>query len=429
MRVLLILCILSFLTILSPAQDLGIFEEISAGSFSGIGARQMAMGGSGIANSIDGSAIWYNPAALAQIHRVEFQLGMTHQKFTNETSQRPGRYDPANFNSTLNFADIDATKSRFSTANLAIPIPTFRGSLVVAVGVNRIVNFDRKSIFNVRDIRISDNALVDDLATENEKGSIYLYSGAAAIDLTPKLSVGGALNVFSGKSDFIYSYRWIDETLDPSSGGFTNPVNEDYIGVGAKGGLLYRPDNRTTFGITLETPIYWEVEQTFWDDGNEIKARYDLIHPFKLGAGVSIRGKQFRITGEAQYVDWSQMEYSDNIDMEFGNDSLSVLYRDVINLRAGIEYEMPRSGLAFRAGIFSQPLPYDDKFIIDDRIGYTAGIGWLVDKALLLEAAYVNEGLKRTYTAVNGDYTVSDNAMAIAEDRNERLYLTLSYRY
>ena len=72
-----------FFTGLSSAQDLGRYEEVTAGNFFGIGARQMAMGGTGIASSWDGAAMWYNPAALARIHRVEFQLGLNHQKFSN----------------------------------------------------------------------------------------------------------------------------------------------------------------------------------------------------------------------------------------------------------------------------------------------------------------------------------------------------------
>ncbi|MCK5125024.1 MAG: hypothetical protein KAR42_02105 [candidate division Zixibacteria bacterium] len=432
MRVIALFLFLIVIPTISIAQDLGNLEETSVGNFFGISARQMAMGGTGIANSIDGAAIFYNPAALARIPRIEFQIGLTHQKFNNESSQLAGRYDPpAEFRSTLNSSSIDATKTRFNTLNLTVPIPTYRGSLVVGVGINRITSFDRVSFLHLIDRRISDNALIDDQVNEHETGRIFLYSGAVGIDLTPNLSIGGALNVFAGYDKLAYTYNWIDNTQHPdsSSGGFTNQFDDDYFGVGVKGGLLYRPNNRITFGLTIESPIYWEIQQGYIDGDYIDVVEYDLIHPFKLGTGLSYSHKQLTLTADAEYVDWSQLEYTDNNDMEQYNDSLSNLYRDVLNLRGGIEYQFPKTGVALRAGIFSKPLPYHSKFIIDDEMGYSFGFGWLLDKVLLIEAAYVNGGLKRTYTSVNAEFTVADNKMAVAEDRYKRFYLTLSYRY
>lgn len=430
MRLLIVISLLSCLTVArAAAQDLGIFEETSAGNFYGIGAKQMAMGGTGIANAIDGSALWYNPAALAKIPRIEFQIGLSHQNFDNKTSMRAGRYDPAFFASTLNSANTDASKTRFSTLNLTVPVPTFRGSLVIAFGLNRIAGFDRVGVFHVRDIRTADNALVDDMTTEKESGSLYMYSGAAAIDLSPRLSVGAAINVFSGKDKFVYSYQWIDQTISPSSGGFTNQFDDDYIGISGKGGLLYRPNGRTTIGVTVETPTYWEVEQRYIEGNYRDVIKYNLIHPFKFGLGMAMRFNHLRMACEASYADWSQMEYSDNPAMEQQVDSLGDLYRDVINLRLGVEYQFFKTGLALRGGLFSQPLPYDDKFIIDDNVGFTFGFGWLLDKTLLLEGAYVDGGFKRTYTAVNAEYTLASNKMAVAEDKYRRLFVTISYRY
>ncbi|MFH1700373.1 MAG: hypothetical protein ABIE07_07265 [Candidatus Zixiibacteriota bacterium] len=410
------------------AQDLGIFEEVTAGNFFGYGAKQMAMGGAGIANTIDGPALYYNPAALARIPRIEIQLGLTHQKFSNETSMKSGRYDPAAFRSTLNKASADMTKTRFGSVNLTIPVPTYRGSMVAAFGVNRVMSFDRTALFHVRDVRIADNALIEDKAEEYEDGGIYLYSAGIGIDLTPRLSAGASLNVYSGEDKFTYDYAWVDETLG-ESGGFVNRFEDSYIGMTLKGGLLVRPNKDFTFGLVVESPLEWQVEQTYiYEDGTRDVVEYDLSRPFIFGSGISYRMNRFRLTGEIEYIDWSQLSYNDNPGMEIESDSLNFYYRDVVNLRGGVEYQLPQRGLSFRAGLFSLPLAYENDFIKSDRKGFTLGFGWLLDRVLLLEAAYVRGNFERNYTAPNAEYTLMDNNNAIAKDNFQRLYFTLSYR-
>lgn len=400
------------------AQDLGSFEEVTAGNLFGLGARQMAMGGAGIASSMDGAAMFYNPAALARIYRIEFQLGLTHQKFSNESSQRAGRYD--GFTSLLNKADIDQTKTRFGSINLTVPVPTYRGSLVIAFGANRIMSFDRAALFHVMDRNGSDE-VVDDYAKEFETGNIYLYTAAAGIDVSPNVSLGLALNVYSGKDKFVYDYTYLDESNDYTEAGSWE-ITEDYIGASLKGGMLARPNANMAVGLTVETPMDWQIEQTFRDAVGADKAEYDLSRPFIFGAGVAFTPGRLTLTGDAEYADWSQMSYNDNPYMEIDNDSFSVIYRDVFNLRAGAEYQFPAQGLAVRAGIFRNPLPYDSKFIKDDQFGYSLGIGWLIDKVIMLEGAFVRGGYTRIYTGPNGFPTT-------AEDKYSRVYVTMSYRY
>jgi long-subunit fatty acid transport protein len=416
-RTLMLLLMIGWGTVVS-AQDLGYFEEVTAGNFFGLGARQMAMGGTGIASSMDGAALYYNPAALARIYRIEFQLGLTHQKFSNETSQNPGRYD--GFTSTINRGDIDQTKTRFGTMNLTVPVPTYRGSMVVAFGINRIMSFDRAALYHVRD-RNDGGQLVDDYAKEFETGSIYLYSAAAGVDVSPNVSLGLALNVYSGKDKFVYNYTYLDESNDYSDAG-TWEISEDYIGLSLKGGLLARPNTDWAIGLTVETPMDWQIDWTRMEGDYQDKVSYDLSRPFIFGAGVAFSPGRLTLTGDAEYADWSQMSYNDNPDMEISNDSLSLLYRDVFNLRAGAEYQFPAQGLALRAGIFRNPLPYDSRFIKDDQVGYTLGAGWLIDKVIMLEGAFVHGGFTRRYTAQN-------YLPALAKDSYSRVYFTMSYRY
>ncbi|MDD4051849.1 MAG: outer membrane protein transport protein [candidate division Zixibacteria bacterium] len=416
-RVLVVLLIVGMAAVAS-AQDLGIFEEVTAGNSFGLGARQMAMGGTGIASSMDGAALYYNPAALARIYRIEFQLGLTHQKFSNESSQNPGRYD--GFTSLVNKADIDQTKTRFGTINLAVPVPTYRGSLVIAFGANRIMSFDRAALNHLVDDSLGYE--LDDYAKEFETGSIYLYTAAAGVDVSPNVSLGLALNVYSGKDKFVYTEAFHDDVIPSNSYEYESETTEDYIAASIKGGLLARPNADWTIGLTVESPLDWQIEQNFSDYEGSSKVEYDLSRPFIFGAGLAFTPGRLTLTGDAEYADWSQTSYNDNPFMEIDNDTLSSLYRDVLNLRAGAEYQFPAQGLSLRAGIFSNPLAYDSRFIEDDQFGYSLGAGWLIDKVIMLEGAFVHGSFTRLYTGPN-DYSVT------AKDSYSRVYFTMSYRY
>jgi long-subunit fatty acid transport protein len=429
MRTALIVGILLTISASLSAQDLGSFTEVTTWSAIGAGARQMGVGGAGIAFSLDGAALVYNPAALAQMHRIEFQFGLSHQRFSNETSQRAGRY--LGYSSVLNSASIDLNKTRLSTINLSIPVPTYRGSMVVGLGVNRLASFDRAGLLHLIDR--NGDLLVEDYAKEFETGGIYLYSAGAGIDISPNLSLGLALNVYSGQDEYAYDYRYAYD-----EGGYyeesSRQITEDYIGASIKGGLLARPNSHLSIGLTMETPLDYQVKYTYIENGSidsggtvepyeyADQVEYDLTRPFIFGAGAAVRFGTLTITGDAEYVDWSQSSYGDNPWMEVDNDSLAELYREVINLRGGAEYQLPQIGLALRAGVFSNPLPYQSDFIDKDRIGFTAGMGWLFDQVLLLEAAYVDGGFSRFYTAPNGQ-------RALAKDDFRQVFLTMSYRY
>jgi hypothetical protein len=439
MKFLSILVCILIASVAVSAQDLGGLEEVTAGNFFGFGARQMSMGGAGIAASLDGAALYYNPAALARIHKIELQFGLTHQKFHNETTQPTNRYD--GLTSILNSAQINQTKTRFGSLNLTIPVPTYRGALSVAFGINRIMSFDRATLLHVSD-EGPGGGMIDDYAKEFETGGIYMYSGGAGFDISPNLSLGLALNIYSGKDDYRYEYLYTDDAIRMIGTSGTNHITEDYIGISAKGGLLARPNEHLSVGLTIETPMDFQVDYTYSDSPDYIDhIKYDLTRPFIFGGGVAARSGMFMATADAEYIDWSQMSYNDNPDQAAYNDVLAELYRDVLNLRGGVEFQIPSAGLALRAGAFLNPLPYRKegvvdtrtvKFINKDRKGFSAGFGWLIDDVLMLEAAYVRGSLTRQYPESyleNAEPVNPSSLMATAEDTFNRVYVTMSYRY
>ncbi|MCP4704665.1 MAG: hypothetical protein GY865_08640, partial [candidate division Zixibacteria bacterium] len=154
---LIIFCLVLFSKI-SNANYIEQIEESTAGNFFGYGARQMAMGGAGIM-AIDGAALFYNPANLARIPRIEFNFGLSNQKYTDNSSVRPNRrnvdYSGAVtqsnivssrfdlFQPVLSSSENSKTNTRINSAIITIPYPTYRGSMVLGVGMTKSVNFDK----------------------------------------------------------------------------------------------------------------------------------------------------------------------------------------------------------------------------------------------------------------------------------------------
>jgi hypothetical protein len=96
----------------------------------GVGARAMGMGQAHVAVCDDVSAVYYNPAALAHVRRIEVSAGFSHLSDEWQTD----------FYGTRTTSQLGSTK--LSSLALAYPFPAYRGSLVFGVAYNRTKNLD-----------------------------------------------------------------------------------------------------------------------------------------------------------------------------------------------------------------------------------------------------------------------------------------------
>ena len=410
---------------LSPAQEVSTIPEMTAGNFFGIGARAMGMGGAHIASVLDGSALYYNPAALAKIRRIEMQAGISHQSLDNQTDGISGFYSEG-------FGDISQNNTRLNCLNLSIPYPTYRGSLVFAFGLNRVKSFDQAFRHVIPDEADTDKTVY---AEESESGSLYALSAGAGIDISPKVSVGASLNYYFGKDDYYWDYR--EENIDTYI-HFRDNIEDSYQGISAKMGFLVTPGNRVKFGLTVESPVYYNIDEEFVqrtqsrgtnDDIQAGRYEYDLRTPFKLGAGIAVNLNYLQLSADINYADWSQMEYQDDPLLESENLYIDNFYRDALGFSIGAEYLIPRVGLKLRAGFMSDPLPWDygidistnrlaGRKVIDDRRFFTFGAGYLIDRIMTLDIA-----------VVFGGYKFEDVSTNIVEDYDlTRMYITTGFR-
>lgn len=405
-------------------------QEILWSDFFGSDARAIAMGNTGLALGHDGSALIYNPANLASIKRIELRAGLSHLRLTNNT--RLLALDGKEY-----FEDRDISKTRLNALSLAVPVPTYRGSMVFAFGVHRVNSYDRTFGVQVDTIGGTDTGY---LGREIETGGLWKWSAGGAVDVSPRLSVGASLHLLTGKDEYDA------ETRDATDVGIVTRVNQsidiDYVGVSAIGGISFNVSPQISAGLTIESPTLLDAEELgllaveidtlssnfIWYDETKNYLAYNVTKPFVFGFGMAGSFGQANLAGDFRYTDWTQMDVdydnpthdadvdtAENAALRFIQDELT----EVLSVQLGAEYLFPNQGLTLRAGYFRDPLPVDERYIEKQRQYLTVGVGFLIDRIMTLDLAYVHGG----YELRNDDPGTYN-----AEYKTRRLFATFGYR-
>ncbi len=387
---------LSLAAVSHAQEEEGSFiSESSAGSFFGVGGRAVGMSEAVIVSIKDGTAIVYNPAALTKIKRPEFYGAMSHEKFTNETTTI-SEFD----------ADADLSRTRLSSLNLSVPVPTYRGALVLAFGVNRTRSFDRTFTYDYPVSGQSQNAV------EEESGGIREWSAAGAIELSPRIAAGVTLTYYNGGEDYSWNLAFEDGADDVQ---YIDNIEDNYSAVGLRVGATFDLNDNIGTALTIEAPTKFKVEQNYIQrtvingetDSEVGYYEYYLTHPFVFNAGLAFRTRTFLVEANIGYADWTQLEYDGDFDLEQLNRDLKNSYDEAINFRFGAEYILPQYGLILRGGYKHEPLPFSGFFpanrIEKDRNSFSIGASYLVDRVAMLDIAFA----RASYELENGDLSLA----------------------
>jgi len=371
--------------------DYQIWEEASSGNFFGVGARAMGMGGAQIATADDASALVYNPALLAKIKRIEFSGAMTHQRLKNETGFT-GNFQPLSY--YFQKESITQSNTRFSSANIVLPVPTYRGGLVFALGFNRMKSFDRA--YHSVTVDSSDEAIILD-ASVLETGGINMWSFGGALDLSPNVSIGGVINYWQGDDDFLQEYHIPPSSKIEYEVREKNRYLDSYSGWNGKLGFSVQPNKYLSLGAVVDFPTKFSIDQDYsfnydslnatadteWVSEHEDYGHYDLTHPYSFGAGTALSFKYFTLAGDVYYTDWAQME-GKGVD----NKLIKENYQEVVRWHIGAEVVMPEFSTKFRVGYYVDPIPFKTVYLDTDRRYFTLGAGFLIDQVMTLDIAW-----------------------------------------
>jgi hypothetical protein len=349
----------------------------------GTSARALGLGGAYLALSDDAAALRYNPAGLARVSRIEFSGGVIDRKVEWTTTDR-GRESQA-----------DVTRTRVSNVGFVYPFPTYRGSMVIALGYDVPYMADRQYV------RSGSRSGIDLDEAIYEEGSIGEWSFGYAVDVTPTLALGFRTTWLDGSyfQDWTFSNEHYDEhnTTDTDISGYTFS-----LGAQARLGTWGR------LGLVMDLPRWVNMEtELIYTDGAGDFVDEDLTMPFSVGVGLSGAMQRLLVTGDLRYTDWTQIDYEGPmryLDQASGQRKLA--YRSTLDLHLGAEYLVDISGtggLRLRLGAAREPDPYTAVFTDitgegepvyyeadhdPERLYVTGGIGILLEESLVIDAAF-----------------------------------------
>ncbi len=378
----------------------------------GVGARAMGMGGAAIAVSEDFSALYCNPAGLAQVRRIEITGGLSHQRYTCRTTYYGNDTKDRENNTNLN------------SMGMVFPVPTYRGSLVFALGMARAENF--AALFVQQGYSLQNDWWED--GREIQSGGLFAWSLGGAVDVSPTLSLGAVLNLWDG--DYNYDWNasftdtrdvWNEYPNDYNTTDIHDTESADFDGWSLKMGGLLRLSRFLKVGMTIDCPVNYDISgdvvmrtQDVFDNGDveqygeSLYFQNEISTPWEFGFGMAWSVPTFLLAADLRYADWSQIK--------FNNESLEG-YEETLSLSVGGEYVLPRVGAKIRAGYSSEPLANTLSTIIEERRYYTLGAGFLVGQVMTLDLAWVH-----------GTWKTSQSFLT-EKDEVDRVFLSMAYRF
>ncbi|MBN1885920.1 MAG: hypothetical protein JW876_10415 [Candidatus Krumholzibacteriota bacterium] len=372
------------------------------------GARPFALGGAYTAVSDDVFGLVYNPAGLVQVDRNAFSIGIHHVSV-----------DIDNAYGGLRSAQGGSYTSLGHLAGV-FPYEEMDNNIVLGVGVFRAGTGDLEWI---KSGLWSGGAM--SMNRYMQSGTIYQYRFGIGVDLSPAVALGAALVVWEQSLDIVDEIRYEDTD---SIALYTDDVEVDLDGVSLEFGVMFFPHEALQAGVTVSSPAWLSYDGDGVVDysgtyksgpyvGWESDPAWGIIEedytlPMRFRGGLALVTDLVLVTADVEYVDWTQTKYEgQRLDDEFapGRDVLD----DVWNLCFGAEIRLPWPAMSFRGGYSYAPLvtrSIDEiSLIVDDapesivadyEIGtdrhlFTFGIGAVVDRVFLIDAAVAFGGFDR----------------------------------
>jgi len=405
-------------------------EAFFLGHISGVGGRALSMGSAYLAISDDYSATMWNPAGLTQLRRMELFTSISHMQYLNDATL-----------GEINNTD-KTTKTKLNSVGFAFPVPTYRGSLVFAVGYNKVRNFDSGFSLGL----FNEYLAVKQAFTEIEEGGLSNWVFAGAMEVTENLSIGASMNLWRGNDDYYLNFyeEDINDNYYYDYYEYDQQVLTKYNAVNFKLGALYKFTRFFSFAATVVTPISMEakedwaevIEQIEDADSPEDDYYYDasdswdygIKFPFVFSAGAAVTLlPNIVVSGDVEYTDWAQTRYTSEppVGDKFDeNLDFKQNFAATTTFRLGAEFTVPFINTQLRAGAIRIPSPFKDATSKQDRNYYTLGCGILLDKQVKIDVAYVHGWWEK------GESYLTDELDPVSEKITfDKFFTTLSVRF
>jgi len=448
------------------------------------GARLIGLGGAGIAGLADWSALFSNPAGLGWLRKSQavgtlntFSTtddGLFLGQFQDQTSNRTRLSNLAyvhktptargsmvfgiGFNQTGTFGRelfFSGQNEQNSITDYFMPLPdefdiSFSDDGEVTVDFFRPISFIAYETYGIDfDQGLYDDGVdvpflpavtagtVEQTGDVFEEGSMNELSFGGAIEAARgvMLGVGANLTFSNYRFERVFEEFDINDANDGTNGTtdfnaltLIEDIDTDLVGINVRGGLSARVLPQLRVGLTLETPTYYSVDETFssrlnteFDNGDTYAEEdfgandYHISTPWRFGAGVAFEQSGLLVSADIEMIDWSQLrlEAGDGFD-DFVFDDVNRRIRrnfdSVVNTRVGVEYQF--GPVAVRGGYAVQPDPAETAVLDRKREFVSAGVGFSVQDQLQINLGWMRGEFSDQYQP----YTEVNNAPIVQEE-------------
>jgi long-chain fatty acid transport protein len=310
-------------------------------NLNGIGSKAIAMGGAFIGLADDYSAVYWNPAGLVQMK--ESNLAAFGTFVVPKASYQ---FDPLQI-------DAQSMSKVYPSGALGYFKPLSKG---MVVGILGYVPSGLGTAWDGQELKaLSNNASYN----WSSQVALFSISPVIAMHLSQKLSLGASLNFSYG---MFKMYR-------PGLGQYQE--NIDGFAIGMSLGLLYKPSEMISFGLTCKTPtklnFSGSAEMEMANLLNlpktaDIERR--ITWPLWLGVGLAFKPiMPLTITFDLQYTNWKKLDtvpanladsgWSD----AFGPDlKMNLKWMDTWQIRTGFQLYLSKN-FNIRGGYYYDATP------------------------------------------------------------------------
>ncbi|MCK5508234.1 MAG: outer membrane protein transport protein [Desulfobacterales bacterium] len=380
-------------------QKVGIFSSPNP---VGSGARAVGMGGAFIAIADDATAASWNPAGLIQLEKPE--VSMVGAYFNQ-------RWDfSSDINPEIDTGDVDDFNINYFSATYPFH---FHKNMVVSINYQRLYEFEQRFSY-AYDSSYSDDYVDYHVLSNthfNQNGYVGALGLACAISVTPKLSFGATLNIWT--DELLWRNGWEETYSDHSAETLNGSLTttdihmtdkySEFRGWNVNFGLLWDINRYLSLGAVVKTPFKASIHhefsyhtQTTGYSPTSISNSGDveLKMPLSYGLGLAWRiSDRLSLDLDVYRTRWSKYILTDSQDNKLspfdGRPQSDSDVKDTTQVRIGGEYlfigQHTQVVVPVRGGIFYDPEPSHGT--TRDFYGIAIGSG-IVYKGFVFDVAY-----------------------------------------
>lgn len=282
---------------------------------------------------------------------------------------------------------------------------------------------------------------------------IYRWEASYGANIANKLYLGASLGIQSSRYKLNHTFTETLAGTTAENDTLNSMMFKEYdqqkgSGVNLRVGLIYKATERLRLGFTAITPTNTKIKEEYnyrmvsdFQNNNVIYRGYKLgsfdystqltpftynfIAPPRIEGGLAyFFNKDGFITMAIEYVPYTMSKVKvkgDPFLLEGDNNTIKSVYRDVINVKTGVEIR--RNNTYYRAGISYFPDPYIKELdkVNRDQYNFSIGMGYRTE-SFYFDGSLVNTRTKGVYSP----YSLNNNTAPQADVKYSTYLLTFT---